>query len=273
MGNGAAAEIRSVERIRPVRCDQNSRGPMSDNVQPTVSAAAPTWVDRLVRAQPEVVLMGPFMVYLLLLGLDRFPESLRAIPIAIRGVGGLWAVWVLRKYLPPLGRPHLPLAVVFGCIAAAGWVAGQHLFNSAVTHAGVAGKWYIFDLVEPVDPRTGISPGAWWSQAVLRITVAVITVPIVEELFWRGFMLRAFIDWHRWDRVPMGTFTWFSFLGTSLLSVAQHPSNWAVSIFCWMLFNALFYWKRSLLFLILVHGVTNLALYVYVIAWGDWIFW
>jgi CAAX prenyl protease-like protein len=234
----------------------------------------PRWLARVIRAQPEVVLMGPFMVYLLLLALaDLFPDELRAIPIAIRGIGGLWAVWLVRRRLPAMGRPHLLLAVLFGILAAAGWVAGQHLFNGLVEQAGVAGKWYLFRIPAAVDPRPHLAEGVWWSQAVLRISVAVITVPIVEELFWRAFMLRAFIDWQHFDRVPMGAFTWFSFLGTSLLSVAQHPANWGVSIFCWMLFNALFYWKRSILFLILVHGITNLVLYVYVIQWQDWMFW
>ncbi len=247
---------------------------MSQTLPPPALPERPNWVARVVRAQPEAVLMGPFMVYLLLLGLaDRFPAHLQPIPMVLRGVGGLWAVWLVRRWLPALGRPHLGLAVLFGLLAAAGWVVGQHLFDAMVNHAGLAGKWYIFKLTTPVDPRIGISTASWWAQAILRISVAVITVPIVEELFWRGFMLRAFIDWNHWSRVPLGAFTWFSFLGTSLISVAQHPSNWAVSIFCWMLFNALFYWKRSLLFLMLVHGVTNLALYLYVIARQDWLFW
>lgn len=233
-----------------------------------------SWVDRLVRAQPEVPLMGPFMVYLLLLlPLEWFPKQLVPIPIALRGIGGLWAVWLVRRHLPALGRPHVVLAVVFGTLAAAGWVAGQHLFNDLVAGTSLAGKWYFFNIPKSVDPRCGISTASWWLQAVLRIAVASITVAVVEELFWRGFMLRAFIDWNRWDRVPLGTFTWFSFLGTSLLSIAQHPGNCVVSIFCWMLFNGLFYWKRSILLLILVHGITNLVLYAYVITYRDWMFW
>jgi CAAX prenyl protease-like protein len=232
------------------------------------------WVDDVVRAQPEVPLMAPFMIYLLLLmPLDWFPVQLMPIPIAMRGIGGLWAVWLVRHHLPAVGRPHVLLAILFGVLAAAGWVVGQHAFNHLVEQAGVAGKGFLFKIPTGTDPRQHITAASWWSQAVLRISVATITVPIVEELFWRGFMLRAFVDWNRWQRVPLGTFTWFSFLGTSLISVAQHPSNWAVSIFCWMLFNGLFYWKRSLLFLMLVHGITNLVLYVYVIIYGDWMFW
>ena len=232
------------------------------------------WVDDVVHAQPEVPWMGPFMVYLLLLTpMEWFPAHLYPIPIALRGIGGLWAAWLVRHHLPSLGRPHLLLAIIFGVLAAAGWVAGQHAFNHWVEHAGLAGKNFFFKIHTGEDPRIGISAASWWSQAVLRISVAMITVPIIEELFWRGFALRAFVSWKHWERVPHGTFTWFSFLGTSLLSVAQHPSNWGVSILCWMLFNGLFYWKRSLLFLMFVHGITNLVLYVYVILYNDWLFW
>ena len=105
------------------------------------------------------------------------------------------------------------------------------------------------------------------------ITRAVMIVPVVEELFWRGFILRAFVNWDRFDQVPLGRFTWMAFLGSSLLSVVQHPGNWGVSMVCWMLFNGLFYWRKSLLCLMITHGVTNLALYWYVVRTGDWQFW
>ena len=94
--------------------------------------------------------------------------------------------------------------------------------------------------------------------------------------FWidaGAFLLRWLIDRDNFERVPLGKFTWFSFLATSLLSTIQHPDNWAVSIFCWMLFNALFYWTRSIKCLVLVHALTNLLLYLYVLKVDDWAFW
>jgi CAAX prenyl protease-like protein len=108
---------------------------------------------------------------------------------------------------------------------------------------------------------------------VLRILVASTVVAIVEEVFWRGFLLRAFVDWDRFYEVPLGTFTWFAFLGTSLISVFEHPDNWAVSILCWFVYNGLMVWMKSLLLLILTHGITNLALYIYVVRAGDWLLW
>lgn len=244
---------------------------MSDTPTLTPYARRPQWVRTLVADRPEFVLMGPFMFYLVLLALDdKFGELYRAVPIAIRGVGGLLAAWMVWPWLPRLGKPHLLLGVVFGLLSAALWVGGQHLFNGL----GLGGAWFGLKApAEPIDPRIGLTATAWWSQAVLRIAVATITVPIVEELFWRGFMLRALIDYARFDKLPMHQFTWISFLGTALLSTLQHPANWGISIFCWMAFNGLFYWKRSLAFLMIVHGVTNLALYVYTIRRGDWQFW
>jgi uncharacterized protein len=95
----------------------------------------------------------------------------------------------------------------------------------------------------------------------------------VEELLWRGFLLRAFTVWNHYDQVPWGRFSWRAFIGTALLSTVQHPDNWLVSIGCWLLFNALFYWKKSLLFVMACHAITNLALYLYVLRASDWRFW
>jgi len=227
-------------------------------------------VTKLGRKQPDLVLMAPFMVYLLLLGLNnRVPQAYMPVAIAIRGIGALIVVWLFRRHFPPIGKAYLGTAIVVGVAVAAGWVAGQHLFN----HLGLGTRWFFLDAKVPHDPREGISDFSWWSQATLRITVACITVPIVEELFWRAFLLRALIQWDRFEKIPLGTFTWFSFLGTSLLSVAEHPDNWGVSILCWFAYNGLMYWRKSILCLIITHGVTNLALYVYVIRAEDWLFW
>jgi hypothetical protein len=231
-------------------------------------------LDRFAAQRPDVVLMAPFLVYLLLLAVrDLLPYEWRTAAAVLRGVGALLVVWRLRHFLPPLGKPHWPIAVVGGLLAAWGWAAGQHWLNAF----GVPQRLPLplfSGAPEAVDPRALIGMrGLFWSDVVSRIAVACIAVPIVEELFWRAFLLRALIRWDHFERVPLGKFTWFSFLGTSLLSTLQHPDNWAVSIACWMFFNGLFYWTRSIRCLILVHAFTNLALYIYAVAYRDWLFW
>jgi len=249
---------------------------MHDEPNLSRDASRPAWVVRLAAARPDIVWVAPFMGYLLLLGLqDLLPREYMPVAIALRGVGGLWLFWIFRHYFMPLGKAHWPIALFAGVLVAAGWVAGQHWLNGI--HLGeksLGGRLFLFPGIPDDEyPFADISALSRYSQIVLRITVAVITVPIVEEIFWRGFMLRALISWDRFEHVPLGRFTWFSFLGTALLSMFQHPDNWGVSIFCWFAYNGLFYWTKSLRCLMITHGVTNLALYLYVLAAEDWLFW
>jgi CAAX prenyl protease-like protein len=236
----------------------------------------PEWLTHLAKRRPDFVMMAPFMAYLVLLPLgDLVPKAYLPWALAAKGVGGLAIFWLLRRHMPPLGRAHWPVAILTAVAATVLWVGGQHLFN----HLDLFGKslgdrFFLLPGARDVaDPRIGISAFSWWSQVTLRLAVTAITVPIVEEIFWRGFLLRAFINWDRFETIPLGTFAWRAFLGTALLSVVQHPDNWGVSIFCWLLYNGVMYWKKSLLCLMIVHGLTNLLLYTYVIKTGDWQFW
>lgn len=237
----------------------------------------PLWLTNLVRAEPRAPLVLPYMAYLLLLaGNDLFPTNWLPAAIVLHIVLGLWATLLFRNHFPTLGRAHVVIAVLAGLLAAAGWVIGQHWLNGIQIGDYVLGDRLIFYPGErtPYDPREDFGEGGLFRvYAILKITRACTVVPIVEELFWRGFMLRAFVNWHRPETVPMGQFAWRAMIGTALISTVQHPDNWGVSIACWLFFNAIFYWKKSLTCLILTHAVTNLALYLYVLRSGDWQFW
>lgn len=228
--------------------------------------------DAVAASRPDFVLIAPLMLYILLLGLvPLVPRDWQPWVIAVRGVLPLLLVWRLRAFLPPWGRPYWPIAILGGALIGWGWIAGQAAFDQV----GLGGRLFFMPgEKEVVDPRLLLGSDKFFNTTwTLRLLVAVITVPVVEELFWRGFLLRALIDWSAFEKVPLGKFTWFSFLGTSLLSTLQHPDNWAVSILCWMAFNLVFYWTRSLLCLMLLHGMTNLVLYFMVARVGDWGHW
>lgn len=242
-----------------------------------VSAGCParqTWSDRLVSAYPQMPLVAPFLVFLLLLSLEGlFDVAHKPWLYGLRVVGALYVALLFRRHWPPLGRVHWPAAVVVGLAVAFGWVAVHKVF------AGYS--WYPLTQLLGRDPtpdkfyncfeRLGTG-AALWAFLIVRIGGASTVVPIVEELFWRAFLLRFLIDWNRFETVPLGKFTWFSFVVCSLLSALEHP-QWEVGILCWVAYNLLFYWKRSLLCLMVTHGVTNLALYIYVVAFQDWVFW
>ncbi len=241
-------------------------------------------LDDLVRRRPEIPYVLPFMAYLLLLSL----ESLVSDPYyklhlyTLRSVGGLATALLFWRYYPPFGKLHPLKCVVVGLLVAFGWVLGHRYFagqflDGAWVQPGL--DWYAQPLGGDARPEDYFDPAKvygtgllYWLYLIVRIGGASITVPIVEELFWRAFLLRALIDWDDFDKVKLGAFTIQSFLICSLLSAVEHP-QWEVGIACWMVYNLLFYWTRSLLCLIVTHAITNFALYTHIVVHKDWVFW
>ncbi|RJP36722.1 MAG: CAAX prenyl protease-related protein [Phycisphaerales bacterium] len=242
----------------------------------TDHAHEPLWLRKLARSRPHAPWLIPYLLYVGIFAFeDRIAPGFLPWLIAVRGVVCLYVVWLLRAYFRPWRPARLPAAVVVGVMAAVGWVAGQHAFNAIeIGGFNLGERLFLFPArPEVAPPHASVSAFSWRWQAALKLISVTVVVPLIEEPAWRGFLLRFMVDRHRFEEVPHGTFTWLSFVGTALISTLQHPDNWLVSIFCWMLYNALMYWKKSLTCVIIAHGVTNLLLYTYVLTWEDWMFW
>lgn len=106
---------------------------------------------------------------------------------------------------------------------------------------------------------------------ISRVMGAVVVVPVMEEIFWRSFFLRYFISTD-FTNVPLGYFTWGSFLSVTVLFGLEH-NLFLAGIMAGAAYNVLFYYTRSVAQCILAHAVTNLALGVYVLNTGLWKFW
>ena len=93
----------------------------------------------------------------------------------------------------------------------------------------------------------------------------------MEEIFWRSFFLRWLI--HRdFENIPLGLFTWPSFVIGSLMFGLEHNLILA-GVIAGAAYNLLLYRTRSISQCILAHATTNLVLGIYVIAAGQWRFW
>jgi hypothetical protein len=126
-------------------------------------------------------------------------------------------------------------------------------------------------------PRPGYDP-TLMEDSTLRILLigsrlfgAVLVVPVMEELFWRSFLLRYLID-KDFSRVAVGLFTWPSFLITAILFGLEHHYILA-GIMAGIVFNLLLYHTRSIAQCTLAHAVANLALGIYVLQSSQWRFW
>ncbi|QTA93007.1 CAAX prenyl protease-related protein [Desulfonema magnum] len=105
----------------------------------------------------------------------------------------------------------------------------------------------------------------------IRLIGLVLVVPIAEELFWRGFLMRWVIS-QDWENQEIGQFTPGSFLWVVVLFTLAHPEWLAAAVYCALL-NGLIYWKRDLWNCVVAHGVSNLGLGIYVLVTGTWALW
>jgi len=113
-----------------------------------------------------------------------------------------------------------------------------------------------------------LKPIVLWS----RIFRAVVLVPIIEELFWRAWLMRWLIS-PEFEKIPLGTYKPAAFWITAALFAAEHGSYWDVGLVTGIIYNLWMMRTRSLGDCILVHAITNACLCGYVVAGHHWEYW
>jgi uncharacterized protein len=215
----------------------------------------------------------PFFLYLLGVGVvTALPSGIY--PVAYSAVVVLVAVVTLvllrgRRIVAPHWR--VGEAVVVGLVGIVLWVglSQLRLEDGLAAHLPSWLRPQPRAAYNPFEQLTG--PLAIWGFVAVRLIGLVLLVPLAEELFWRGFLLR-WLTSAEWEQVPLGRFSVKSFLGVTLLCTLAHPEWLAAAVYCALL-NGLFYWKKDLWSCIVAHGVSNLLLGLYVLLTGAWWLW
>jgi CAAX prenyl protease-like protein len=110
-----------------------------------------------------------------------------------------------------------------------------------------------------------------WILFAFRVVGISICVPIMEELFWRGFLMRWLIK-EDFTSVPLGTYQPFSFWITTAFFAGVHGPEWPLAVIVGVIYGAWFIRTKSLGSIILAHGVTNCLLALYCLVSHDWHF-
>jgi CAAX prenyl protease-like protein len=154
-------------------------------------------------------------------------------------------------------RQNIPIAVISGVLVYVLWVRMNW-------------PWAMQGKDPGYNPfQAGGSAG--YAFAGIRLLGAAVIVPIMEELFWRSFLLRYLVS-SRFDTVPLGTFTPTSFLIGMVLFGLEH-NLWLAGMMAGAVYSAVLYKTRNLWTCILSHGTTNFALGVHVLVTGEWEWW
>jgi CAAX prenyl protease-like protein len=147
-----------------------------------------------------------------------------------------------------------------GVVVFAAWIG----IDRAVPypHLGVRGAF---------DP-TSLRGSAWWiTFLAARLYGLVVMVPIMEEIFWRSFLLR-YLTAHDFRSLAVGTFSASALWMMVAASALAHP-EWLVAAVASVAYA---FWLRrtsSLFGAIVAHATTNAALGGYVLATGSWQYW
>jgi uncharacterized protein len=205
----------------------------------------------------------PFGIFIALLAL----QSIVPIPQWLKFAAPLIAIAIVSrealasKLVNPLASIALGIAV---CVL---WVGPEILFPGY--HQGVLFSNSV------LGHTTSTATAAQKSDSIFilfRVLVSVITVPILEELFWRGWLMRWLID-RDFERVPLGTYNTQAFWIVAVLFASEHGPFWDVGLLTGIIYNWWMVRTKSIWDCILMHAVTNACLAWYVLHYDQWMYW
>ena len=247
---------------------------------------------------PTIFRCAPFVAYMLFIALDQglrslmekglvhFSETSLLYLYPVKAVVvSLLLILFLKNYdeLRFSDWKNLPATIVsciVGVIVFVLWINMawtiqdiSTLLHSVSEQIGLGSSWP----AQSPPPATGYDPYLvqdTFTRNLLifsRLAGASLVVPVMEELFWRSFLLRYLVN-NDFTRVAVGTFTWGSFLIIALLFGLEHDYLLA-GMMAGVAYNLLAVYTKSIAHCVLAHGVTNLILGIYVLNSGKWQFW
>lgn len=247
------------------------------------------WRTRLTDEHPWTTFVLPFLVYMLAGTLDPTPttpggQSLglaipySAYPWLYAAKIGLTVATVV--FLWPGYRQFplrlTPLAILVGVVGGPLWIAicslqWEHAYLlPLLERCGLGGLMGGGDrpAFNPFHELAGHPAGAWTFLAV-RFLGLVAVVPLVEEFFLRGFLMR-FVMEHDWWKVPFGKADKLAIILGTAVPMLTHPGELLAAAVWFSMITWLMLRTRSIWDCVLAHAVTNLILGIYVVCSGTW---
>lgn len=129
--------------------------------------------------------------------------------------------------------------------------------------------WMSIGSASGFDPRS--DGGLDWPLVIVRIAGAALVVPLMEELFWRSFLMRWIVA-ADFQSVDPSQVKLKSFVITAALFGFEH-NLWLAGVVAGVAYGVLYLRHRTIWSPILAHAVTNGLLGAWVVATGHWNYW
>ncbi len=215
-------------------------------------------------ARPWLPYVLPMAVFLVLTALEgRLGSSLYPLLYGVK-------VALVSLTLALTARIWRPLLV---------WETRPALLGALCGALGVI-LWLGLERITPpltfLGTRTAFDPsglGVWQVPfLIVRFFGLAALVPLLEEIFWRGFLLRWVSSSDDWEARTVEKFTLPASGIVSALFALAHP-EWLAALVYGLGLCLLLRQTKSLLACVVCHGVTNLLLGIYVLYAHAWHLW
>ncbi len=221
-------------------------------------------------SRAAVARVVPFAAFMLLLaargavpadnawGID--PRWLYGLTVLV--VGGLLA-WFWREYGELVAQTwpsptEIALAVGVGVVVFALWV-------------NLDAPWMMIGTPTATFLPLDLQGELIWPLVVVRWIGAALVVPVMEELFWRSFLMR-WIQSPQFEAVPPQGVALKAIVLTTFVFVLAH-TLWLGAAIAGLAYAWLYVRTGKLWVPVIAHAVTNGVLGVWVVMTGNWAFW
>jgi CAAX prenyl protease-like protein len=214
----------------------------------------------------DIVYVLPMAVFLVMTQLGAWWPNLYPAMYALKTIAVAALLIALWPRFTKIRWTYWWLGVLFGIVGVVQWVGMENLL---LAHW----PYYPRAAVVPYDPFTEIhSPALRWTFIAIRLIGAALLVPVMEELFWRDFLWRTTLAPRDFKLADVGEPDWKAWAIVALFFSLVHV-QWMTAIVWGLMIGGLLMLTRSLGACIIMHGVTNLLLGLYVLKTGRWYFW
>ena len=249
---------------------------MSDSVNPVGEPSGSNWRDKASMIIPLLVFFAAGML------IDTSPirdgetvngpmyfASVVTKVVLMSAVIGWFAKEIFSQFPWTIDR----WGWLVGILGAVIWigVCGLDLERSLIDAFGLSDDW--------LPKREGVNPFETYGTGVQRIgflffrfTLLALCVPIAEELFLRGFVMRAF-EVEDWPNLPLTKIGRNGLIIGTVYGIATHPSECLAAALWFSLVTLLMVKTGKFWNCVLAHAVTNLILGIYVCLFGQWHLW
>jgi exosortase E/protease (VPEID-CTERM system) len=172
---------------------------------------------------------------------------------------GLGMLWVFRRSYSSLNWKCDWLAPLIGVIVFVTWI-GIDRFSNPTAADDVSAA------------LMGYSAAARTTWITFRVLAAVVTVPLAEELAFRGFLMRRLIS-DDFESVSLRRFSWFALLASSLAFGLLHGGYWVGGSIAGILFGLVMIRRGRIEDAVVAHATANALLATHVLTYNKWHLW